>query len=72
VTTSPGSRIIKDVHKAKGKRIKMTKKNDGNWSILAALMVLFSAMLPPLVSAGIAFAALIIYGGGKRCLKARK
>lgn len=39
----------------------MTSKNKANLAILAALLVLFSALVNPLVSAGIAIIALVAF-----------
>jgi len=40
----------------------MNAKTEGTLAIIAALIVLFSAMLSPLVSAGISIVALLGFG----------
>jgi len=40
----------------------MNAKTEGTLAIIAALIVLFSAMLSPLVSAGISIAVLLGFG----------
>jgi hypothetical protein len=40
----------------------MTTKTEGTLAIIAALIVLFSAMWNPLVSAGISIVALLAFG----------
>lgn len=41
---------------------KLNSRQEGTFSIIAAMIVLFSTMLDPLVSAIIAIAALVLYG----------